>query len=131
MVHVVPIRPSVVSDIEPAVNADDHVPAVFRVEPQGVTVGVHPAAEVAAEGPAPVRRTVLLNTQRVDELVILRVHADDAEVHRPWVEAVDAGPRLAAVRGLVNTAVLEAVGALLILDVLALACIVSRERPGA
>src|SRR5262249_12703134 len=62
-------------------------------------------------------------------LVIGRIDADDAEVHGPRIDAVDARPRFAAVAGLVDAAALEAVGSLLLLDVLLLAAVETLERP--
>ena len=112
---------AVVGDVEAAVAAEDHVPAVARVDPEGVVVGVDAAAAVGAERLAAVGRAVERDPQHVEVLVVGRIDADLAEVHRPGVEAVDPRPGLAAVGRLVDAAVLEAVGPLLVLDVLALA----------
>ena len=121
---------AVVGDVEAAVAADDHVPAVLRVDPQGVLVGVDAVAAVGRERLAAVRGAVQLDAEDVDVLVVAGIDADLAEVHRPRVEAVDARPGLAAVGRLVDAAVLEAVGALLVLDVLALAAVVGVRRAG-
>ena len=78
---------------------------------------------------AAVARKVQANAEDVEVFVVAGIDADLAEVHRPRVEAVDALPRFAAVGGLVHAAVLEAVGPLAVLDVLALAAVVGAVRP--
>src|SRR5262249_37285173 len=118
--QVVPVGHAVVSHVEAAVAADDHVPAVARVNPQGVLIGVD-AAHVAAESLAAVGRAVQADAQHIEVPVIAGVHANLAEIHGPRVHAVDACPRFAAVGGLVDAAVLVAVLALLVLHVFFLA----------
>src|SRR5438067_7472830 len=57
----------------------------------------------------------------VEIFVIARIDAQATEVHRARVEAVDALPGFAAIRGFVDAAVFEAIGALLVLHVFHLA----------
>ena len=117
------LRHAVVGGVEAAVAADEHVPAVARVDPQGVLVGVDAVAAVGLERLAAVVGAVQRDAEDVEVLVVGRIDADLAEVHRPGVEAVDARPGLAAVGGLVDAAVLVAVRPLLVLHVLALAAV--------
>src|SRR5262249_9470367 len=49
LVEVVPVSGAVVGDVQPAIAADEHVPAIARVDPQGVAVGVDALTSVAAE----------------------------------------------------------------------------------
>src|SRR5205807_53442 len=105
-------------DIVSAVGAADHVPAVVRVDPQGVLVAVHAAGAIGLEGLAAVARAVQRDTQDVDEAIIVGIDTDLAEVHRPRAHTVDAPPGIAAVVGAVDAAVLGAVGALAVLDIL-------------
>src|SRR5262249_23787930 len=79
------------------------------------------AAEVGREGLAAVAGAVLRHAEDVDVLVVAGIDAHLAEVHRPRVDAVDAGPGVAAVGGPEQAARLDAVGALLLLGVLFLA----------
>src|SRR5262249_8896118 len=117
-VKVVPGGGPVVADVVAAVAADQHVPAVLRVDPHRMAVGMYVLAGAGLELLAAVGALVLADAQHVDVLVIRRIDADDAEVHRPRVDAVDTLPGLAAVVGAVDAAVLPAVGALRVLHVL-------------
>ena len=92
---------AVVGDVEAAVAADEHVPAVLRVDPQGVLVGVdvrrpRPAANVLP--PSVLRAAGRDRRARRRCLSSLGSTRIWREVDRPRVEAVDARPRLAAVR---------------------------------
>src|SRR5205085_5740453 len=68
------------------------------------------------------------NAQDVEEVLVGGIDADLAKVHRTRVDAVDPGPRIAAVGGFVDPAVLEAIGALSILRVFNLAAECGSER---
>ena len=133
VVQVVPVGHPVVSDVEPAVAADDHVPAVLRVDPEGVLVRVDAVAAVLGEGLAAVLGPVQLHATYVQIIGIVRIDADATEVHRSRVQAVDAGPGFAAVGGLVNAPVLVRVRTLLVLHVRLLPAVhvVVRPRCGA
>src|SRR5262245_30887824 len=91
-------------------------------------VAVNAAAAVRLERLAAVLRTIQGYAQDVDILVVAGVDANLAEVHRSRVQAIEARPRFAAVRGLVQSAVLEAVRLLAILDVGRLAAEAVEER---
>ena len=58
VVQVVPVLHAVAGDIDAAVAAQDHMPAVAGVDPEHVVVGVDAAASVAAECLAAVRRAI-------------------------------------------------------------------------
>src|SRR5262249_35564859 len=62
-------------------------------------------------------------------LVVARVNADLAEIHRPGIDAVNAIPGLAAVGRLVDAAVLMAVWPLSVLDVCRLPPVVGAIGP--
>src|SRR5207244_7097292 len=101
--------------------ADQHVPAIARIDPERVLIVVHvPLAGMDAECLAAVGRVVERDTEHIDLLFIGRIDTDDAEIHRPGVETVDAGPRFAGVGGLVHAAGVFAVGALRLLHIRAL-----------
>src|SRR5947207_5982394 len=121
MVEMVPIGGAVVGDVKSAVAADDHVPAVARIDPQDVAVGVHLSARIALKRLASVLRAIHRDAQDIDIFVVARVDADAAEIHGPGIETIDAGPGFAAVGGFVDAAVLEAVVALAVLNVYRLA----------
>ncbi len=87
-------------------------------------------APLGLEGLAAVGRAIQRDAQHVEVLVVAGIDADLAEVHGARVDAVDARPRLAGVGGLVDAAVFVGVGALLVLDVLALAAVPEGIRPG-
>ena len=106
---------AVVGGVEAAVAADEHVPAVARVDPEGVLIGVDAVAAVVLERLAAVGRAVEADAEDVNVLVVAGIDADLAEVHRPRIDAVDARPRFAAVGRFVDAAVLETVRPLLIL----------------
>src|SRR5437773_8046560 len=115
MVEMVPVGGAVVGDIKSAVAADDHVPAVARIDPQDVAVGVHLSARIALKRLASVLRAIHRDAKDIDIFVVAGVDADAAEIHGPRIETIDAGPGFAAVGGLVNATVLEAVAALAVL----------------
>ena len=76
---MVPGRAAVVGDVEAAVAADEHVPAVLGVDPEGVVVRVDAASVaeancLAAVGALPERGIA----EDVDELVVARVDTDVA-----------------------------------------------------
>src|SRR5207249_4952249 len=102
---------------------------VMRVDPEAMLVGVDALAAVALEGLAAVAGAVEIHAQDIEVLVVARVDAHLAEVHRPRVETVHARPRLAAVGGLVEATVLVTVRPLLVLHVGLLATV--HKAPGA
>ena len=117
VIKMVPMCGSIVADIDPAIAADEHVPAIARVDPQSVTIGVDSLAGVGFEGLAAISRAVLSDAQNVDVVLILGIDANDAEIHGSGIEAVDAGPGFAAVAGPEDAAVLEAIRPLLVLNI--------------
>src|SRR5260370_28461807 len=84
-------------------------------------IGMHAAVALHLEGLAAVLRPIQGNAKDVDDLFIRRIDPNLGEVHRSWIEAIHPGPGLAAVGGPVDAAGLKAFGALLVLDILALA----------
>src|SRR5690606_36591714 len=119
----------IIGRIEAAIAPDEHVPAIARVDPERVLVGVNAAAAVGAEGLAAIAGAVEGDPEHVEKLVVAGVDATLAEIEGAWIEAVDPGPGLAAIGGLVAAAVLDAHGALAVLDVLALAAQVGPVAP--
>src|SRR5262249_5947545 len=116
--HVIPRGGLVVGDVDPAIGADDQVPAILRVDPQAVLVRVQPAVDpLLGERLAAVGAAGQVDAEDPERVVVGRIDADDGEVERPRVDAVEPGPRSAAVRGLVDAAGLEPVRPLLALDV--------------
>src|SRR5262249_59097893 len=63
VVQMVPDGHAIVGDVEAAVAADDGVPAILRVDPQGVLVGVDAPAAVGPERLAAVARTAQLHAR--------------------------------------------------------------------
>src|SRR5262249_33701530 len=103
--------------------ADDQVPPVARVDPQGMLVRVEAAVAIRGKRLPTVGRAVHADAQDVDDVLIGGIDPDNAEVHGARVEAVDTDPRLAAVRGLVNPAEVVTVRPLTVLDVRLLAAV--------
>src|SRR5260370_18852716 len=121
LVEKIPVLHAIVGHVKTAVAADDHVPAVARVDPQGVLIIVDAPAAIRDEGLAAVRGPERTEAANVDTFVVAGIDADLAEIHRPRVEAVDPRPGVAPVDLLVNAAVLVTVLALEVLHVFALA----------
>src|SRR6266446_1906841 len=121
MVQMIPALSTIIRLVETAVAANDHVPAVLRIDPEGVLIGVYAAVAFHLEGLAAVLRAIHLHAEDVDDLLVQRIDADLGEVHRPRIEAIDAGPGFTAVGGFVDAAGLVSVGPLLVLDIFALA----------
>src|SRR5262249_3141502 len=48
-IEAVPVVHAVVGDVEPAVVAEEHVPALLRAAPQGMMIAMFPAAGVGLE----------------------------------------------------------------------------------
>ena len=92
-VEVVPGRALVVSGVEAAIAADQHVAAVAWVDPEGVVVGVNGAGGGGGEADAAVGAPPELRIAEDEEdLVVVRIDADVREVEGPRVQAVDTGP---------------------------------------
>src|SRR5262249_41709601 len=68
MVEVVPVLHAVVGGVEAAVAADDHVPAVLRIDPQAMLIGVDRVAAVVGKCLAAVLGTVQGYAEDVDEV---------------------------------------------------------------
>ena len=98
-------RPALVpADVEPAVVADQQVLRVLRVDPDRVLVDVTGRAVAAGiverrEGLAAVERLRYRQPGDVDRLVVRRIDAQLAEVHRPRVAVADVRPARALVVG--------------------------------
>ena len=123
--HVIEIFPAVhaiVGHIIAAVGAQQHVPAIARIDPQRMLIGVK-SAVIGLECLAAVAGAIQTDAEDVDIFLVAGIDADLAEVHGPRIDAVDARPRFAAVGGFIQSAVLEAVRPLLILHVLALSAV--------
>ena len=131
-VEMVPAIAAIVGGVDASIDTDDHVSAVARIDPQRVSIGVHPASERGFEGQSAIARFELRNAEQIDLLFVARVDANDAEVHRTGVEAVDANPAFTAIGRLIDPAIFVSLDALLILDVLSLAaqgsCVRSRRK---
>src|SRR5262249_29868432 len=118
VIQELPVGAPVVADVDAAVSAEHEVPAVPRVDPQVVQVGMHSLVDpLARKGPAAVAAAAQDDPQRVDGVLVVRVTADDGEVERALVEAVDARPAFAAVVGTIHAPGRVAIGALEVLDV--------------
>ena len=131
VVVVIPRLHPVPGDVDPAVVAEDHVPAVFRVDPQRVVIDMHVVAvAVGGEGLPAVGRAVQGDAEDVHVVRIGGIDADLTEVHRARVEGVDARPALPAVEGAIHPAVLVPVGSLLLLGVAALPAETTAEGAG-
>src|SRR5262245_13452077 len=96
-VDVVPVAAAVVAGIKAAIAADEHVASVAGINPEGVAVGVRAAAEVVGERQPAIFRLIMRDAEDVHAIGVLRIDTDQAEVHGPRVERVDALPRFAAV----------------------------------
>src|SRR5262249_15558014 len=120
-VVMVPVLAAVIANVKPAVGTNDDVPAVARVNPQSVVIAVDPAILAGLEAFPAVGRISEADAADVDVSIILRIDADEREVHRPQVEAVDGVPGVARVVRAIDAAGLPAVLALLILDIRLLA----------
>src|SRR5437870_2483741 len=114
---MVPVLGAIVGDVDAAVVAEDQVPAVARVDPQRMMIGMGAAAGVVAERLAAVGGAETRDAADVEVSLIGRINANTAKVHRPRVERVDSRPALAAVGRFVDAAVLETIPALPLLDV--------------
>src|SRR5438132_8902366 len=112
VIEVVPVGHAIVSYVETAVAAENHVPAVVRIDPERVLISVDAAASRGTKRLAAVAGAGHRDAQHVKVVRVAGIDADLAEVHRPGVDAVDSRPRIAAVGRLVNAAVLEAFGTL-------------------
>src|SRR5262249_50098072 len=130
VVEVVPAIAAIVGLVEAAVAADDHVPAIPGVHPQGVLIGVH-AAALPGERKclAAVLGAVHGHAAHPEIVFIAGIDADLREIHGARVDAVNALPGLAAVGRFVDAAGLVAVGPLLVLNIFALGAQVGGERP--
>ena len=82
----------VVGDADAAVAANHHVIAVLWIDPHRVKVDVNRAGAVGAKGLATVVTHLQRRGGRVDAQIILRIDADDAEVHRAHVGATHFRP---------------------------------------
>src|SRR5579871_5680467 len=130
VIEMIPVGHAIIGNVKTAVAADNHVPAVVRIDPESMLISVNAPTTGNAEGLAAVRGSGNGNAQDIEVVFVAGIDADLTEVHRTRVDAVDPGPRIAAVGRLVDAAVLEALGPLAILGVLYLASQGSTERPG-
>ncbi len=105
VIEEVPVVHAIVGDIDAAVAAEDHVPAVAGIDPQGVLVRMGAVAAVGLERLAAVRGAIEGDAEDVEMVLVARIDADLAEIHGPGIDAVDARPGLAAVGGAVDAAV--------------------------
>src|SRR5262249_33693725 len=80
-VQIIPVLHAVVGGIESAVAADNHVPAVARVDPQRMLVGMHAVAAIGLETLAAAAGSVPGIAEDVDVLVVAGIDTDLAEVH--------------------------------------------------
>src|SRR5207237_5719417 len=119
--EMIPVGGAIVTRIETAVAADEHMPTIARIDPQCVLIGMHALAGIRTERLSAVARFVKVHAADVNVSLILGIDLDIAEVHRPRIEAIDALPGFAAVGRFVDAAVFKAVGPLLVLYVLHLA----------
>src|ERR1700730_1035251 len=90
---------------------------------------MHVIAAVVLERLAAVVGAVKRDAANIQMILVGGIDADLAEVHRPRVDAVDSRPSLTAVRGLVDTAVLNTIGTLFSLSVLDLAAVPEAVGP--
>src|SRR5947208_3102919 len=118
MVEMLPVGCTIIRDVKAAVGGDDDMPAILGIDPEVVLVGVESGIDaLRAKRLAAVVAPPEVDAKRVDDLFIGWIDADDGEVERSFIEAVDAGPGFAGVGGFVDAAGVGAVGALLILHV--------------
>src|SRR5579871_744524 len=117
LIELVPGGRAVVGNVGSPVVAQDHVPAIARIDPQRVMIAMYAAAAVGIERLAAVVGAVQRKAQNVEITIVIGIDADLTEVHGPGIEAVEAHPRFALVARLVDAAVLEAVGLLLVLNI--------------
>ena len=101
-VHEVPRLALVPADVETAVVADHDVLRVLRIDPDRVLIDVAGLAVAAGlverrERLAAVERLRDRQARDVDRLVVRRIDAELAEVHRPRVAVADERPGLALV----------------------------------
>ena len=96
------------------------VQAVAGIDPHGVVIRMDAVAAIRAKRLAAILRPVQRDSTQKNVVLVTRINANEAEVHGAGIDAVDARPGLAAVSGLVDAAVLVAVGPLPVLDVFVL-----------
>ncbi len=120
-VDMVPIIAVVVGHVETAVSADDHMSAVFGIDPQVVAIRMNTATKVAGERRSTIDRTKLRYTQDVDALIIARVDSNDTKVHWANVQRIDAFPSFTRIVGAIDAAIIGSFRSLLILNVWRLA----------
>src|SRR4030095_6803508 len=96
VVNELPSRGLIVADIQTAVVADNQVVSVIRIDPQRVVIAVRDALN-HLESFAAVDGFVEGSAAGVDDLVVLRVDANLAVVHRAIVVVAHDAPGLALV----------------------------------
>ena len=128
-VDVIPIAAAVIAGVEAAVAAQQHVPAIAGIDPEGVAIGVRAAAKIAGEGQPAVGRLKMGDAKHIDLVGVAGIDPDHAEVHRPGVERIDPLPSVAAIVRAIDATVLVALSALLVLNVRTLTEVGECVRP--
>ena len=97
MAVMIPVVHAIVSDIDATIAAQNHVLALFRVDPHGVIVGMNSATAVTCECLAAVTGSIQRCTQHIDVFVVSWIDANLTVVHRSRIERVDSLPALATI----------------------------------